>query len=359
MRRLTVFLVAAAGLMASASAQPRASLPESLHDFGAFSEDVGPVECDIPVVNTGDEPLRITNARATCGCTRPTFDPSPVAPGDTTWVRVVYDPSGRPGRFTKKVYIYTNTVPDKSAVVIKGVVIGSTATVGARFPVEAGPMQLRSSNATFGEVYRGKYKTLFFEAYNRSTDTIRPYWSGVPGYISVGAVPEAVPPGEQVTFTMLLDSSAAPEWGINTAVMNLYPDSGAAPVEISAVCIINEDFSSMTASQRERAPKIRVDNPKVDLGVLAHSQSPLKVRFVIANDGRSPLLVRRTLCVDPAVKELKLSASRIKPGKSATLTLTIDPSAIRSDILNTRVSLISNDPSEPTVPLRVVATVTD
>lgn len=360
MRRLILSTATVASAIIGAMAQPQVFLPETRHDFGAFSEEVGPVTCSIPVVNTGDEPLRIINARATCGCTRPEFDPAPVAPGDTTFVKVTYDPAGRPGRFSKKVYLYTNTTPDKSSVVIKGVVVGASGTVDSRFPVEAGPLRLRSQSAAFGEIYRGKYKTVFFEGYNSSTDTLRPYFTDIPRYLNVGTVPEAVPPGEQVTFTMLLNSADVPEWGINSATMQLHPDTNATPVEVTAVCIVSEDFSELTASQRENAAKISASPAKIDLGKITRgTDKQLTAKFTIANSGRSPLLIRRTLCVDPAVKTMKLSSTKIKPGKSATLTLTIDPALIDSDILNTRISIISNDPSASTLPLRVVATVTN
>lgn len=77
---------------------PKLTWLESVHDFGAFSEDLGIVTCDIPFVNSGDEPLLITAARVTCGCTVADYPTDPIAPGDTATVTVKYNAIGRPGR---------------------------------------------------------------------------------------------------------------------------------------------------------------------------------------------------------------------------------------------------------------------
>lgn len=75
------------------------------HNFGAFNEDDGNVTCTFKMINLGPEPIAITAARATCGCTTPKYSRSTIMPGDTADISVSYNPTGRPGNFEKKVYV--------------------------------------------------------------------------------------------------------------------------------------------------------------------------------------------------------------------------------------------------------------
>ena len=80
--KLPAFLsLLAAGCCAiGASAEGQGVWLEQKHDFGAFDEGLGTVYCDFRLVNTGNEPIAIINARANCGCTRPEYSRDPIAP---------------------------------------------------------------------------------------------------------------------------------------------------------------------------------------------------------------------------------------------------------------------------------------
>lgn len=351
--RLTTISVLLCAL--SAGAAPQLKWLEEVHDFGAFSEDLGTVSCRIPFVNSGDTPLVINAARATCGCTTPAYTKDPVLPGDTAFVTVSYNAIGRPGRFDKKVYIYANTTPDRHSITIRGVVIGASNTLKSRFPVEAGPLKLRSATMPFGQLYRGRCKTVFLDAYNQSTDTLRPVWRSLPHGITVECRPEVIPPGEQAAFSFFLDSSQLPEWGVNTGVAVLSPsDNSSISTEISTIAIVEEDFSRLTPGQRKNAPSIAISPQKADLGIMDHDNTPVKAVFEITNTGKDPLIIRRVQVSDPAVTSADLSSSTVKHGKKAVLTLTVDPSGAEADIINSRISIITNDPDNSTVIVRAV-----
>ncbi|MDE6093764.1 MAG: DUF1573 domain-containing protein, partial [Muribaculaceae bacterium] len=95
----------------SATAQSSVTWLETAHNFGAFSENDGKVACTFRFVNNRQTPVIIQSARATCGCTTPKYPTAPIAPGDTAEIQVSYNAIGRPGKFSKKVYIYSNTTP--------------------------------------------------------------------------------------------------------------------------------------------------------------------------------------------------------------------------------------------------------
>jgi len=71
--------------------------------------------------NTGKEPLVISNARGSCGCTVPTWPKEPVMKGQTGILKVHYD-TKRVGAFTKTVTIESNAKTSPKVVTIKGTV---------------------------------------------------------------------------------------------------------------------------------------------------------------------------------------------------------------------------------------------
>lgn len=91
----------------------RIEFQELKHNFGNVDEDGGPVSCEFTFTNTGDAPLLIVNATASCGCTRPEFPKKPVAAGKTGKIKVTYLPKGRPGEFSKTVTVRTNAKKNK------------------------------------------------------------------------------------------------------------------------------------------------------------------------------------------------------------------------------------------------------
>lgn len=94
-----------------------------VHDFGKVKE--GPsVEHFFEFKNAGKEPLIITNAQASCGCTTPEWPKEPILPGKKGKILVRYNTQGRPGPIDKTVWITSNAVSerDRYELRIKGTV---------------------------------------------------------------------------------------------------------------------------------------------------------------------------------------------------------------------------------------------
>lgn len=338
---------------ASALAAPSAKWLETTHNFGAFDEDLGPVSCDFLYVNTSSEPLSIVAARSSCGCTSPVYDRTPVAPGDTGRVHVSYDPAGRPGSFTKTVSIQFSDSPRPDKLYIKGIVVGSAATVAQRYPAECSDgLRLSKGVVMAGEVLKGQMRTAFLDGYNGTTDTIRPVVSGVPAYIEATAEPAAVPPGQQFSFIFYVRTSKCPLYGVVTDSVTIRPDPGSADAcTVPVVTLVNEDFSSLSAKDLAKAPQATLDTRSIDFDRL--SAGPLVHTCTLTNTGKKDLKVRRIYTQDPGVT-VAIDSDNIRHGRTATITVTVDPEALAGDILNARLSLITNDPANPIQTIRVV-----
>ena len=92
---------------------------KEVHDYGNIKYDGDPY-CSFEFKNTGNEPLIISNAKGSCGCTVPEWPKEPIAPGAKGAIRVKYD-TKRPGPINKSVTINSNAVNEPVKVVrIKG-----------------------------------------------------------------------------------------------------------------------------------------------------------------------------------------------------------------------------------------------
>ncbi len=114
-------MVAISGLADNKYAE--ATFDTKSHDFGTIQEAKGPVSCDFEFTNTGDKPLLIIDAAASCGCTRPEYPSKPIKPGKKGKIKVTFSPIGRPGAFKKSVKIKTNGRERTTTLRIEGTVI--------------------------------------------------------------------------------------------------------------------------------------------------------------------------------------------------------------------------------------------
>jgi hypothetical protein len=136
-----LFVAAIATNSASAQIDKGAKIEFSkeTHDYGTIKYDADPY-CTFEFKNTGNEPLIISNAKGSCGCTVPEWSKEPIAPGATGSIRVKYD-TKRPGPINKSVTIDSNAINEPSKIIkIKG-------EVG---PAPEGGMPVNNSGAPNG-----------------------------------------------------------------------------------------------------------------------------------------------------------------------------------------------------------------
>ena len=97
---------------------PQMSFEAMEVDYGTIEQDSEPFRV-FKFTNTGTEPVMIMNARGSCGCTVPSYSKAPVAPGESSEIKVRYD-THRIGQFRKRVTLTTNVPGDPIVLTIKG-----------------------------------------------------------------------------------------------------------------------------------------------------------------------------------------------------------------------------------------------
>ncbi len=94
-------------------------LIDSLYDFGTVAEGEK-VEFSYRFKNTGSKPLVIITASASCGCTVPQRPEKPILPGETGFIKVVFDSRGKVGENHKPITVTSNANPAFPQLMLQG-----------------------------------------------------------------------------------------------------------------------------------------------------------------------------------------------------------------------------------------------
>ncbi|MFB6306404.1 MAG: DUF1573 domain-containing protein [Flavobacteriales bacterium] len=95
---------------------PKIEFEKKVHDYGTIKQNADGT-CYFKFKNTGDEPLVISNAKGSCGCTVPSWPKKPIQPGKTDKIEVEYD-TKRIGPINKSVRISSNA-KNKSTMTLR------------------------------------------------------------------------------------------------------------------------------------------------------------------------------------------------------------------------------------------------
>lgn len=96
---------------------PVMTFDKTEHDFGRIAQGTN-VEHLFTFTNTGEAPLVLSDAKASCGCTVPTFTKDPIPPGGKGEMLVKFNGSGQNQR-TIPVNVTANTQKGSETVTVK------------------------------------------------------------------------------------------------------------------------------------------------------------------------------------------------------------------------------------------------
>ncbi|NJC24682.1 DUF1573 domain-containing protein [Neolewinella antarctica] len=92
---------------------------EGIFDFGTVTEGQV-VTHTFSFTNTGTEPLIISDAKGSCGCTVPSKPTAPIAPGDSGEITVQFNSKNKSARRDQKVTVIANTNPAQTFLHLTG-----------------------------------------------------------------------------------------------------------------------------------------------------------------------------------------------------------------------------------------------
>jgi len=93
-----------------------------VHSFGKINQG-DKVTYAFKFTNTGKSPLIVSDAVASCGCTRPEWPHVPIQPGGSEAIKVTFNSAGKKGLQDKMITITANTLPRQNLVHLIGEVL--------------------------------------------------------------------------------------------------------------------------------------------------------------------------------------------------------------------------------------------
>ncbi len=89
-------------------------------DYGTIDQGSEPLRL-AKFTNTGTEPLIISGAKGSCGCTVPNWPKDPIMPGETSQIEIRYD-TKRVGAINKTVTVTSNDSVGKHTIRVIGTI---------------------------------------------------------------------------------------------------------------------------------------------------------------------------------------------------------------------------------------------
>lgn len=100
---------------------PKMVFDQMTHEFGKITQGES-VSYEFKFKNTGKEPLIITSASGSCGCTVPDWPKDPIKPGGSASIKVTFNSAGKMGGQDKTVTIVSNSTEGTLVLHMKGTV---------------------------------------------------------------------------------------------------------------------------------------------------------------------------------------------------------------------------------------------
>ncbi|MCK9413499.1 MAG: DUF1573 domain-containing protein [Prolixibacteraceae bacterium] len=348
---LTAALLLLVGL--NAGAQTTADMVfESLdHDFGKIKEDAGSANFNFNFKNNGKVPLVISTVSASCGCTTPEWSKEPILPGKTGFIKVSYNPMGRPGSFNKTITVMAN-IPNGAIVLkIAGDVLPKSLSINEQYPIDLGKIRLLNNNLSFVRIKNNEKKTDSLKFINTSGAKVTIGLKGVLAHLTVKINPAVVEPNGIGYIVVTFDGSKVGELGFQMARVYLtYNGEENYNYGINVTATVEEDFSKMTQKEIQNAPIIDFNERVYDFGEIKEGKK-VEYTFKIINKGKSDLQIRsvKASCGCTAANP---TSNVIKSGKDTDLKVVFDSTG-KLGLQSKTITIISNDPNQSTSILRI------
>lgn len=207
-------------------------------DFGIMREADGNKTVRAFVRNEGSAPAAIMKVRPSCGCTAVSFQKEEIAPGDSAWIELTYNPFRRPGRFEKNVKVYPSE-GDVIRIPITGLVVASPETVDHFFPAYGGLVRL-SESTLMPLAPMASRKPLYVDVYNAGEAPVWVAADSSDAAVSAVCSGPSLLPGEKGEIEIRLDPDRESREGQIEYTLNLFTsnteetlrDGAPAPIRI-------------------------------------------------------------------------------------------------------------------------------
>lgn len=341
-----------------ASAQaPKAviTFSQTSYDFGQVEEKGGAVSYSFNFTNTGKTPLIITNVATSCGCTTPEWPKAPILPGKKGSIKVTFDPLNRPGPIDKNITVSSNASKPLVVLMLKGFVKERAKDVTVLYPRAIGDLRMSTAHLPFTRIDPNAVVTNNVGIINVGVKPIEVKVVGVPSHLKVVVSPAVLKPNEKGEIAITYDAGKKNDWGFLVDNISILINNAAlADNRLAVSATIEEDYSKMTPAEMANMPTIKFEQTTYDFGNVNEGKV-VEFNYPFKNIGKTNLIIRKinTSCGCTSVTP---TGTIIKPGEDGAIKVSFATAGYSNRQTKT-ITVLTNDPKNPTITLRLTGTV--
>lgn len=202
-----------------------------------MSEDDVPGTFVYGFENVSDGIVRIKRIATTCSCVTAVCSSMQIAPGERAEITVRYDPKGHPGKFERRIFVYTQEGNAPVVILNLAVEVENGADLSGIWKIPMGTIRLRRKEVSFVKGTKG-VETLRF--INVSGKPLKSECDRMllPACMEVSFEPETVQNGEEGTIVIEYD----PAKGIGRDKMQVILKGTGLPPSQSSISVLLKGF---------------------------------------------------------------------------------------------------------------------
>lgn len=338
-----------------AYAQPKAKYAKTEYQLGTIAWK-SQARTSLKLTNSGNKPLQITAVDPGCECTVVKWDKSPIAPGGSAVLDVVYDAKTL-GTFRREIAVTTNAAEEPTYLTLTG-------CVKANLDEDASPLAYKLSNVSistelieFDDVVMGQHPSVTVTVKNDGKKEYTPEFLNMPKWLSFKAYPEVILPGNSGRVTFTLNSEELSALGLtqtNIYIARYHGDKKHNSTEISVCATLVPQVARPAVEENSAATTgpVAVLPAKLGMGKKFGKKRVREVVF-LENKGDAPLHVSAIQVYNPAITVV-LGKTTIDPGEKASLKVTANSNILQFK-QHPRILIISDDPVRPKLSIDLTA----
>ncbi len=300
------------------------SFDSLVYDFGSQPRSVESLTHDFVFTNVSSRPVKVSYAVATCSCTKVSWSTEYVAPGQTGYVRALYNKELNSESFEKFISVFFDGLSKPFVLRISGSFHETEDALSKDFPVRLGPLGLSASPLNLGEVYAGDSESGYFWVANLSDEAASIEFRNLSDSLSIQPSGLRIEPQSRERFRYRVGVDTL-SWGRRS--YSAQPCiSGKVFEDISFVLTATQSFSHLSRKEKVAGPCPMLTEPSCSFGNVKSGRSA-KASFSIKNTSHTDALIVRAVFSDTPGLDVDAPGS-IAPRQTAEFKVRIPSSAL-------------------------------
>ena len=200
-----------------------------------MGEDDGIKTFVYPFENIGKDTISVKRLVSTCSCASAICNVSQLLPGESAEVVVKYNPKGHPGKFERKIFLYTDDTPSPAAILRLSVNVDRGTDLAGLYPVGMGNIRMRTKEISVENGVRSTVRCVFVNVSGKPLK-LEYEKAMLPACMSVRTEPEIVSGGQEGEIVITYDPSkgaARPKMPIMLKGLGVPPSQSTITVTVN------------------------------------------------------------------------------------------------------------------------------